>query len=202
MLGATDARRAHRELRALYEERPEEAISAKWARTSSSRVRAGDPVHGEVEVGRGYGVSLPFALDEKVGGLGDGPNPGDLLCAALAACEDGTIRMVAGILGVELEELEVQVSGDLDVRGTLGVDPGVRVGFEELECSVTIRVAPGTDPRAVGRLLAAAERFCVNLDSLTKGVRITSLRSDAPVGPEKGRRLRPLPAGGHRQGPR
>jgi uncharacterized OsmC-like protein len=202
MLDQAEPRQVHRHLRALYGERPEEAISSKWARTSSSRVPAGDPVHGEVEVGRGYGTSLAYALDEKVGGLGDAPNPGDLLCAALAACEDGTIRMVAGLLGVELEELEVEVSGDLDVRGTLGIDPAVRVGFEELECSVTIRPAPGADPRAVGRLLAAAERFCVNLDSLTKGLRVTSLRSDASLGPEKGRGLRPLSARGDRQGPR
>jgi uncharacterized OsmC-like protein len=52
-------------------------------------------------VGRGYGASFEYGIDEKVGGLSDRPNPGDLLCAALAACEDGTIRMVAGLLGVE-----------------------------------------------------------------------------------------------------
>lgn len=126
----TETREAYSSLRALYVERPDEAISAKWARTSSSRIAAGDPLHGEVEVGRGYGVSLDYALDEKVGGLSDHPNPGDLFCAALAACEDRTIRMVAALLGVPLEELEVEVTGDLDVRGTLGIHPDVRVGFQ------------------------------------------------------------------------
>lgn len=173
-----DVREVHKDLRALYGERPGEAISSKWARTSSSRIPAGEPLHGEVDVGRGYGVSLDYALDEKVGGLGDGPNPGDLLCAALAACEDGTIRMVAGLLGVTLEELEVEVSGDLDVRGTLGIDPDVRVGFTELACTVRLRAADGTDPRAVRRLLAAAKRFCVNLDSLTGGTAVRVALAD------------------------
>jgi uncharacterized OsmC-like protein len=168
----TDALEIYRGLRALYAERPEEAISRKWARTSSARVDPGDPLHGEVEIGRGHGTSLDYALDEKVGGLSDHPNPGDLLCAALAACEDGTIRMVAALLGVTLEKLEVEVTGELDVRGTLGIDTGVRVGFTELECSIRLRAAPGTDPRAVDRLLAAAKRFCVNLDTLTGGTRV------------------------------
>ncbi len=171
----SDVGQTHQDLRALYGERPGEAISSKWARTSSSRIPAGDPIHGEVEVGRGYGVSLDYALDEKVGGLSDGPNPGDLLCAALAACEDGTIRMVAGLMGVRLEELEVEVTGDLDVRGTLGIDPDVRVGFSELDCSIQLRVAPGTDPRAARRLLAAAKRFCVNLDTLSHGAAVRLL---------------------------
>jgi uncharacterized OsmC-like protein len=175
MPNVIDVRQGHRDLRALYDKHPDQAISSKWARSSSTRVPAGDPVHGEVEVGRGYGVSLDYALDEKVGGLSDGPNPGDLLCAALAACEDGTIRMVAGLMGVSLEELEVEVSGDLDVRGTLGIDPDVRVGFSDLDCSVRLRVSPGTDPRAARQLMAAAKRFCINLDTLTGGAAVRVL---------------------------
>jgi uncharacterized OsmC-like protein len=169
----TSARELHQELRALYLERPDQAISSKSSRTSSARIPAGDPVHGEVEVGSGYGVSLGYALDEKVGGLGDQPNPGDLLCAALAACEDGTIRMAAALLGVELEELEVEVTGDLDVRGTLGIAREVRVGFTELDCSIELKPAPGADARMVRRLVAMAERFCVNLDTLASGTRVS-----------------------------
>jgi uncharacterized OsmC-like protein len=164
------SRERHASLRSLYRATPTRALSRKVARTSASDVPATDPFHGEVEVGRGYGSSLRFGLDRAVGGLHDLPNPGDLLCAALAACEDGTIRMIADLMGVTLEDLEVEVEGELDVRGTLGVDPDVRVGFEALTCRVGLRAAPGTDRRAVARLVAAAERHCVNLDSLRRGV--------------------------------
>ena len=157
-------------LRAAYTDRPEEAITSKSARTSASRVSAADPFHGEVEIGRGYGMSLRFGLDRSVGGLHDAPNPGDILCAALAACQDGTIRMVANLLGVELEDLTVEVTGQLDVRGALAVDPDVRVGFEALDCRVRLRPGAGTEPAAVERLVAAAERFCVNVDTLRSGV--------------------------------
>jgi uncharacterized OsmC-like protein len=153
-------------LRARYADSPAAARTRKSARTSSARVAAGDPFHGEVEVGHGYDVALRFGLDRHVGGLHDAPNPGDLLCAALAACQDGTIRMIADMLAIELDELEVEVTGELDVRGCLGLDPDVRVGFETLECAVRLVAAPGADPKRIEALLVAAERFCVNLDTL------------------------------------
>jgi uncharacterized OsmC-like protein len=166
------ASKRHASLRSLYRDQPERALTRKVARTSSSEVAATDPFHGEVEVGRGYGTSLGFGLDRSVGGLQDLPNPGDLLCAALAACEDGTIRMIADLMGVELENLEVEVSGEVDVRGTLAIDPDVRVGFESLACKLRLRATPGTDPRLVEKIVAAAGRFCVNLDTLRSGVEV------------------------------
>jgi uncharacterized OsmC-like protein len=159
-------------LRALYAERPQEALTHKSARTTSAEAAATDPFHGEVEVGDGYGTSLRFGLDRSIGGLSDAPNPGDLLCAALAACQDGAIRMIANLLGVELTELEVEVSGQLDVRGCLGADSGVRVGFEALECKVHLTAKEGTHPNRVETLVAAAERFCVNLDTLRGGIEV------------------------------
>lgn len=167
-MSATSER--HASLRSLYRGRPDEALTRKVGSTSASAVPATDPFHGEVEIGRGYGTSLRFGLDRSVGGLHDRPNPGDLLCAALAACEDGTIRMVADLMGVTLEELEVEVSGEVDVRGALAIDPDVRVGFNSLACEVRLRAAAGTDPRLVDKLVAAASRFCVNLDTLRDGV--------------------------------
>ncbi|HEY7152227.1 MAG TPA: OsmC family protein [Solirubrobacterales bacterium] len=162
----------HARLRALYEKRPREALTRKHARTSAATVPASDPFHGEVEVGEGYGTRLRFGLDRGIGGLSDLPNPGDLLCAALAACADGGIRMIADLLGIALEELEVSVTGEVDLRGTLAIDPEVRVGFEWLRCEVRIRPTTGADPRLVRKLVTAAERHCVNLDTLSDGVKV------------------------------
>lgn len=161
-------------LRALYAESPEQALALKSARTSAARVTPSDPFHGEVEVGRGYGTSLRFGIDRHIGGRQDAPNPGDLLCAALAACQDGAIRMIANLLGVQLSELQVEVSGELDVRGTLAADPEVRVGFDMLECEVHLRAIEGTDPHRLDALITAAERFCVNLDTLRGGTEVTT----------------------------
>jgi uncharacterized OsmC-like protein len=175
-------------LRALYAESPQHALALKSARTSTASVAPTDPFHGEVEVGRGYGTSLRFGLDRHIGGLEDAPNPGDLLCAALAACQDGAIRMIANLLGVELSEREVEVSGELDVRGCLAADPEVRVGFDALECKVHLQAIEGTEPHRLDALIAAAERFCVNLDTLRAGTEVTTrARLDAPMPSRQGR---------------
>ena len=168
-------------LRALYAESPQEALTRKSARTSAARVSAADPFHGEVEVGSGYGTSLRFGVDRSIGGLNDVPNPGDLLCAALAACQDGAIRMIANLLGVELTQLEVEVSGELDVRGCLGADSGVRVGFEVLECKARLQAKGDADRKRVETVVAAAERFCVNLDTLRGGIEVLTT-VDSAVG--------------------
>ena len=159
-------------LRRQYAHEPEAAISPKWARTSSTNLSPGDPFHVDVEIGREHTLSLRLGVDHRVGGLGDLPNPGDLLCAALAACADVAIRMVADLLGVQLDMLEVEVSGTVDVRGALALDPDVRVGFQSLESRVRLRAARETPARLIDQLMKAAKRACVNLDTLQRGTTV------------------------------
>jgi uncharacterized OsmC-like protein len=100
------------------------------ARTAQTRYAPSDPLHSEVEIGLGYGVKAPVGVHRALGGLHDFPNPGDILCAALAACTDSTIRQIAGQLHVDIRSLEVSVAGNVDVRGTLCVSQEVPVSDE------------------------------------------------------------------------
>jgi hypothetical protein len=77
-------------LRRAYLEDPQRAVSVKWAATKAGA--GADAFHSVVEIGKGYGVSQRLGLDRLVGGDHDLPNPADLLCAALAACEDSAVR--------------------------------------------------------------------------------------------------------------
>lgn len=168
---AVDIRTRQDPLRARYKVAPEEAMITDRGRTRGGDLS--DPVHGWAIPGsQDYGVEWKFGLHRAVAGLHDLPNPGDLLCMALAACLDSVVRMIANRHGVVLEDLEVDVQGDVDVRGTLWVSRDVRVGFQKLRCAVKVKPESGTDPGLVERLLVAAERSCVNLDTLRKGVEI------------------------------
>jgi hypothetical protein len=86
----------------------------------------------------GCGIAVPVGVHRAVGGPHDAPTPGDILCAALAACQDSTVRMVANLMGVELEFLEVEVTADADVRGALAIDMQVPVGFQSMRCDVLL----------------------------------------------------------------
>jgi uncharacterized OsmC-like protein len=152
-----------------YGDAPGEARITDRAKTTGGTET--DPFHGVIEPGsQDYGIAWEFGIHSAVGGFHDAPNPGDILCAALAACLDSTIRIVAGRIDVTLEHLAVEVTADVDVRGTLVVEQDVPVGFQEMQCHVDVRAADGTDPELVERLIDAAEYSCVNLQTLRSGV--------------------------------
>jgi uncharacterized OsmC-like protein len=156
------------ELRARYRSHPAQAVICKRATTVWRE--AADPVHGTVMPGDGYGVVWDFGVDRAVGGAHDAPNPGEMLCAALAACQHATIRMVADVLGIVIEHLGVEVVGDVDVRGCLRIAGAARVGFSRFECRVDLVVAPDTDARLCAKLRAEAEHSCINFATLRGGV--------------------------------
>ncbi len=150
---------AQKPLKASYKKEPGLAMVIDHARTSGDLVS--DPFHSHVEPMDGCGVSVPVGVHAAVGGPHDAPTPGDLLCAALAACQDSTIRMVANLLDIELLELEVRVTATADVRGTLAMDRAVPVGFQTIKCDVKMKVGEGTPARQVKRLEVAAKQCCV-----------------------------------------
>lgn len=159
-----NVRESQAPLRNLYQIDPGAARVVDCARTIS--IDAHDPYHTRVEPMPGSDTRVPIGVHTAVGGPHDAPTPGDLLCAALAACLDSTIRMVSNVLGVALDSLEVTVTGDVDVRGTLVVNRDVPVGFQAMRCHVALRPRSGTDPALVARLEAAAEHSCVVLQTL------------------------------------
>jgi uncharacterized OsmC-like protein len=159
-------------LRRLYGLDPAAARIVDTGRTVDRA--PGDAVHTAAVPGAEYEVEIPVGTHRDVGGLHDAPNPGELLCATLAACQDSTMRMVADLLGVSLTSLAVEVEGDVDLRGTLAVDARARVGLKAMRCRTRLAVAPGTPERSVRLLCAAAERSCVVLDTLRRGVEVTS----------------------------
>ncbi|WP_299363100.1 OsmC family protein [uncultured Paracoccus sp.] len=156
-------------LRKRYRDAPDEARITDHAIASSP---GADPFHGSVAAGEG--APFAFGIHRAVGGDHDLPNPGDLLCAALAACLDSTLRMIAARMAVNLETLEVTATAFADVRGCLMVDPSIPAGFERIELEVRFGAGTGTDPAQLEALTANAERCCVVLQTLRAGIPITT----------------------------
>ena len=146
-------------LRKQYKKSPETAWVIDYARTTGKD--PSDPFHSTVEPMVDSGVAIPVGVHRAVGGLHDAPTPGDILCAALAACQDSTVRMVANILGIELEFVDVEVTAEVDVRGTMAIDQLVPVGFQSIRCKVRFGAKEGTNPKLTNKLKEAAERCCV-----------------------------------------
>ena len=157
-------------LRPLYREDPAKALSYKEVRTLYTGTT--DAVHGRIFPTGFPEVAWDYGIDDKVGGFDDLPNPGHLLCAALAACMDSTVRMIADRLGVRIERLEVEVNGDADVRGCLAMSRSVRPGFRQMQCRLALELDPEADPQVGAILVRQAEKLCVTLDTLRNGTPI------------------------------
>jgi hypothetical protein len=93
-------------------------------------------------------------------------------CVPLSPRLDSIIWIIADRLHLMLAPLEVKVTTDVHVHGTLVVDQQLPVGFQKMHCRVAIQEASRTDSKMIEELLAAAEYGCVNLHTLRSGVRV------------------------------
>lgn len=133
-----------------------------------------DPLHCTIRPDSVEDIVWHSGAHPGVGGVGDVPCSADLLLGALAACQEVTLRMVAGAMGIELREVEVDVTGTLDLRGTMGLSREARVGLEGIRCRTRVVVKDDGRPDRAQRLLENAERYCVVLDTLRAGVPVDS----------------------------
>ena len=122
----------------------------------------------KVDTGRAL---VEAGLHEAAGGNGLMACSGDMLLEALAACAGVTLRAVATALEVPLRGGRVVAEGDLDFRGTLGVDKEVPVGFREIRLFFDLKTE--ADEAQLARLLTLTERYCVVYQTLANGHPIT-----------------------------
>ena len=159
-------------IKAAYQSEPDKARITLRAKSSPSDLS--DPLHCAITPEAAPDVVWNSGAHPGVGGVGDVPCSGDLLLGALAACQEVTIRMVAAAMGIEIQALEVEAIGDLDLRGTLGLDREVPVGFSGIRCQTRVTIKDDGRPERAKRLLENAERYCVVLNTLRHGVPVES----------------------------
>jgi uncharacterized OsmC-like protein len=117
--------------------------------------------------------TYPSEAHVGVGGPGDAPCSGDLMLASLAACAQITCQMVATAMNVPVRSIHATVEGDLDLRGTLGIDREVPVGFTDIRLSVRVDAPDATDEQR-SALHEKTEQYCVIMQTLKNPPRITS----------------------------
>jgi len=115
----------------------------------------------------------PFTIDEPkdIGGGNAGPNPVELMCLALGTCQEIMYGAYAAVMGIQLDELKVDVKGYLDFKGLLGMDENIPSGFTKVQYTTTIK-SPASD-EALRQLVDTAESHCPVHDSLTRPIEVT-----------------------------
>jgi uncharacterized OsmC-like protein len=134
------------------------------------------------ELGEGVSCSVNTAralaqagLHPATGGDGSLLCSGDMLLEALVACAGVTLRAVATSLGIAVRSGQVRAEGDLDFRGTLGVDRDAPVGFMAIRLSFELDTDAEEDQLAT--LSKLTERYCVVYQTLARGPSLTTTLS-------------------------
>jgi uncharacterized OsmC-like protein len=99
-----------------------------------------------------------------------GPSPVEYLLHALAACLTASIANVAAARGIHLEEVSSTVEGDIDLLGILGIDKGVRNGYEHIRVSFMLK---GDDPDKLRQVVEQSAARSAVFDVLTNGVPVS-----------------------------
>jgi uncharacterized OsmC-like protein len=118
-----------------------------------------------VQTGRAL---VEAGLHPASGGDGTLACSGDMLLQALVACAGVTLRSIAVNREIAVAGGRIVAEGDLDFRGTMGVDRDAPVGFRSI--SLRFELDTDADGDELDKLIALTERYCVVYQTLARGV--------------------------------
>jgi len=160
MTDAADLRSIQKPLKEKYRSDP--SSSRITLKAHSGQVDT--PLACSVEVGQRL---LEAQAHSAVGGPGTAACSGDLLLGALAACAQVTCQLVATAMGIPFEHIRVDIEGQIDLSGTLGISKAAPVGFQDIHARFDIR-APQATAEQLAALKEKTEQYCVVMQTLLK----------------------------------
>src|SRR5271170_369239 len=164
-MDSNELRELQAPLKEKYREDPEAAVVTLKARGNL----ADGAIACKVETGRAL---VEAGLHPATGGSGLEACSGDMLLEALVACAGVTLKAVATALEFRLNGGQVRAEGDLDFRGTLGVERTAPVGFRDIRLAFDLDT---DEPQErIDTLLKLTERYCVVLQTLRQPPPITA----------------------------
>jgi uncharacterized OsmC-like protein len=163
-MDAAELRATQAPIKERYKSDPTAAMITLTARGSIEN----EGIACKVETGRALALA---GLHPATGGSGLELCSGDMLLEALVACAGVTLKSVATAIEVPLKSGNVTAEGDLDFRGTLGVDKEAPVGFAEIRLRFDVDTDAPQDK--LDLLLKLTERYCVVYQTIKNGPKVS-----------------------------
>jgi uncharacterized OsmC-like protein len=112
-------------------------VKSQWKGQTRTETEVESYKIGGTDVRRRFKMTVdePFELL----GQNTAANPQEVLMAALNSCIMVGYVVGAAVNGIDLESVEIETSGELDLRGFLGIDAKVRPGYEAIHYTVRIK---------------------------------------------------------------
>jgi uncharacterized OsmC-like protein len=111
-------------------------VTTEW----KGQTRSESTVEGYDIGGQHIARHFTIAADEphELLGTNSAPNPQELLMSAVNACMMVGYVAQAAVRGITLDSCSIETSGELDLRGFLGLDERVPPGYRRINYTVTM----------------------------------------------------------------
>lgn len=143
-------------------------VTTRWLGGTRSDTHVTSYEIGGQRVSRDFTIRVDEPLEQ--GGTNQFANPQELLLAALNACMTVGYAAAFALAGIALQELAIETSGDIDLRGCLGLEDAVKPGYEEI--TYTVKVKADATPALIERVHDFVCRTSPNRFNLAQPVRL------------------------------
>lgn len=143
-----------------FRDEPKKALA-----TVKTRSQLTDRFRSEIKIRQ---HQLVIDEPQSLGGTDSGPNPIEMILAALGSCQEITYRAFATAMNIPLTSVSTRVEGNIDFRGFFGVDDSVRAGFQKIK--IVVDIESSASDEALNKLKQAVDSHCPVLDMLENPV--------------------------------
>lgn len=152
------------------------SVKSEWnggfSVTSSSK---GFRIGGQ-NIERNTEYKMQYDYPNQFSGKGRGPTVCEACMGALGACLTQTIAGHATSRGIKIDSIDINVEGDLDMRGWTGISNDVRPGAQQLRVKMNIK-SDTASKEQINELYEIGKRFSPAFDTITNGTSVVLLNS-------------------------
>ena len=154
-------------------ENPEEAratygIELNWTSGTKMKAKTKNIVFGNHKLVRDF----EFTIDEptQLLGVNCAPNPAEYLIGGMAGCMAVTFMAGATAMGIEIDSLKLEIDGELNLKGFLGLDDEVNPGFPEFKYIFYVK-GNGTQDQ-YNKLMERVQNHSPNFNTIKNEVKV------------------------------
>lgn len=143
-------------------------IVLNWESGTKTTVSTKNMVLGSHKLVRDFN----FIIDEptQLLGVNSAPNPAEYMLGGLAGCMAVTFMAGATAMNIEIDQLQLEIDGELDLKGFLGIDTEVNSGFPELKFIFHVK-GNGTEEQ-YQKLMARVTKHSPNFNTIQNEVKM------------------------------
>jgi uncharacterized OsmC-like protein len=126
---------------------------------------------GGQNIERNTEYNAQYDFPDQLSGEGRGPTVCEYCMGSLAACLAQTIVAHATFRGIHIDSIDIDVDGDVDLRGFTGISNDVRPGAQQFRVNMNIK-SNNASKEQIKELYEIGKRFSPAFDTLTNGTSV------------------------------